>query len=972
MITMTMNRIGVKNVETNMTKFAKAVGALITALALASCGGGGGSGNDGGFTAPGLRVSVTPAQGQTTPFSLVEVPVRVTSANGAPVNDGTEVTLQVSSGSLGLVSSLQRTGTGAFIGERIAATTSGGNALFRFHSRSTGTVTLTATARDTASGSAQISSTASITIAPGASSDPRLVAVPVTTTLPLNRFAVSPFIGSPFISEVTITWRRMNGELVTVVPSSRELVVNVSLNPVNPSFGFSTLDDGETDDVNEFSDIHLGQAPVDVISGKATVFMQSYAQPATVTMTITAQDPDTDETLQTQVVFNIVSGLPPLPASISLSQDGRFLYSSESGGNSVEQLQAFVYDGSGTKVPDPGTVNAPVNNVQVEIVGGAQGGERLRSVNAQGVTMTGGTIKARTIQGLAGFSFEAGTRIGTLQLRATSDRADNNVDNGISDPVSALVSLVVGDGRLFDLDITTPTSSTVTEIVFNDGVTLQSTGSYLFNISALATDRYGNPVIPGTEVRFGLIDGPFVDGTFAIHGNDGDPQEGGTNFNAPTGAFKVAGGGAGPNDTVIVFGEESNGNRDLESARRIASVPSNTNLTVTQRFNHNDDTGTTVNNGPVLPYIIGRAQDANVSPSGFTDQNGVVFAQIAFPATKAGKLAAVYAQGNGDIVNGAPELVTDAELMRLSAIAPGVIVASPDPIAGNTTVDVEVCLLDANNQGIPGAQLTFSFDTLFGVGTVDGIVNQGQLANLTGPDGCADAVVVTSGLPNDGGATLTFSLGEISDTINIRVNNNFYLYAFPSITRGDGARLFTLRLVNSSGQRVPNVLIVVACEAASPATLTVTQQPGLTNANGETTAIIDGNGFDVTADTGPEGSCTFRTINNDAETEVLWIARNICDGFSPNPPAGCDIATLTITVATPGINVMSTNPNTSLNCNGPGTCVQTFNPFENVTLFTSANATWVGPNCNACTGSNTCTIALGDAGSATTCTVTIP
>ena len=99
-----------------MTKFAKAVGAWIATLALASCGGGGGSGNDGGFTAPGLRVSVTQAQSQTTPFSLVDVPVRVTSANGAPVTDGTQVTLQVSSGSLGLVSSLQRVGAGAVIG----------------------------------------------------------------------------------------------------------------------------------------------------------------------------------------------------------------------------------------------------------------------------------------------------------------------------------------------------------------------------------------------------------------------------------------------------------------------------------------------------------------------------------------------------------------------------------------------------------------------------------------------------------------------------------------------------------------------------------------------------------------------------------------------------------------------------------------------------------------------------------------
>ena len=97
------------------------MGAWITALALASCGGGGGSGNDGGFTAPGLRVSVVPAQTQTTPFSLVDVPVRVTTANGASVTDGTRVTMQVSSSSVGSVSSLQAVTGSAIYGERVTA-----------------------------------------------------------------------------------------------------------------------------------------------------------------------------------------------------------------------------------------------------------------------------------------------------------------------------------------------------------------------------------------------------------------------------------------------------------------------------------------------------------------------------------------------------------------------------------------------------------------------------------------------------------------------------------------------------------------------------------------------------------------------------------------------------------------------------------------------------------------------------------
>lgn len=958
-----------------MTKFAKAVGAWIAALALASCGGGGGSGNDGGFTAPGLRVSITPTQTQTTPFSLVDVPVRVTSANGVAVTDGTQVTVQVSSGSIGLVSSLQRVGSGSVIGERITATTSGGTALFRFHSRAVGSVNLTATATDGAAGSAQVSASSTISVVAGASTDPRLKMTPTATNLPANAFAVSPFYGSPYIADVTLEWRRLDGSLV-----SDGSTLGVSATPfIDTVNGYSTPDDGSTT-ANEFTQI-LNTGSVKITGGRATIFVHSAQRLSNFAVTITGQDPDTQESLSQTLAFNIVQGSPRLPSSIGLTRSGKYVYASNSGGNTTDQIVARVLDGNGLEVPDPASNGAAFNNVQIEIVGGAQGGERLQAVGANGVPSAGGTVNTRTVQGIANLSYQSGTRVGSLQIKATSDRADNNVDNGISDPVSALTSVTVGDGRLFDLDITTPTSESISEIVFSDDAGEANTGSYVFNVSALATDRYGNPVIPGTEIRFGSIDGPQSGGAFAIRGGDGDPQEGGTGFNAPTGAFKTAGGGAGPNDTVIVFGEESNGNRDLESARRVATVPNNSNLTVTQRFNHNDDTGATVNNGPVLPYVIGRAEDANVTPSAYTDQFGVAFARIAYPAVKIGKLAILYAQGNGDVVNGAPELVTDAEYLRLPGIAPGTLVASPDPIAGNTTVQVQVCLNDATGQGVPNVRLQFTFQDLFGNGSVDGVSGSGNLANLTGPDGCVTATVVTSGIPNSDTTSeivpkVIFSLGELTDDVTIRVNNNWYLYSFPSRTSGDGARLFTLRLVDSSGARVPGVLIVGECTADSPQFLNITTQPGLTNAQGETTVIVDAEGFDVPGGAGGGGSgsdagCTFRTINNEASVEVLWGIRDICDLFSPTPAAGCDTANLTVQISTGGF-VTSTNPTSAMQCPGPGTCVASFYPLDTVTLTATANATWGGA-CAVCgTGTPVCTVALGITGSNTTCSVSIP
>ena len=319
-----------------------------------------------------------------------------------------------------------------------------------------------------------------------------------------------------------------------------------------------------------------------------------------------------------------------------------------------------------------------------------------------------------------------------------------------------------------------------------------------------------------------------------------------------------------------------------------------------------------------------------------------------------------------------------APFIVIGALA-GTLVASPDPIAGNTTVQVRVCLNDATGQGVSNVRLQFTFQDLFGNGTVDGTAGSGSLANLTGSDGCVNATVVTSGVPNSDSTDsappkVIFSLGALKDDVTIRVNNNYYLYAFPSRTYGDGARLFTLRLVDSSGTRVPGVLIVGSCDATSPQFLNISTHPGNTNAQGETTTIVDADGFDIVGGAGGGGGdagCTFRTINNEASVEIVWGTRDICDLFSPTPPAGCPIATLTVTLGTAG-SVMSTNPTGALQCVGAGSCIGTFHPLDTVTMTASGNATW-GLACASCpAGTQTCSVALGGDGSNTTCSVTIP
>src|SRR5690606_27904929 len=118
--------------------------------------------------------------------------------------------------------------------------------------------------------------------------------------------------------------------------------------------------------------------------------------------------------------------------------------------------------------------------------------------------------------GLATASFQAGeaTPQMPVQIRATADRADNNVSNGIQDPVTSTTSIIVSDGKLYSIKITSPDTNAILINTVSGGVDtdedipVDPDGTYSLTVSAEASDRQGNPVIPGTPIRFGSIDEP--------------------------------------------------------------------------------------------------------------------------------------------------------------------------------------------------------------------------------------------------------------------------------------------------------------------------------------------------------------------------------------------------------------------------------------------------------------------------------
>lgn len=881
-----------------------------------------------------LTPEIIPASGRS------DVRVRVSRANGAPVADGTPVSGVAFPAS-----------AGAFT--ESTTTTVGGVAVFTYQAQgNVANVELTFSASEEESGR-QISASATLQIA--RVDDSRLHLAPERTSLPVNLHAIDPFLGSPFMAEVTITVKDSNGQPVNCTKDDDGCLA-VSINPVGNTGGFTTLDDPETDCEPENNwkgcefYLRMGKAPLGVTAGKATVFVHSLNFTGRTTLTVTFTDPVTGTTIAAAQEFRIVETSPPLPSQLGLVGPTSPIYVAESGGNNSGQVQTSVMDPLGQPVPDPVSGAAAFNNYQLEILGtGTTISARLRGIDASGATVTGTKLNLRTTAGIGGATFIGGDDAASYVLRLTADRADNNVDNGISDPVTVERSVVVSDGRLYDLEITQPTVSALTinpaggEIqVINVGGTdiqlpISPDGTYSVTVGVIATDRQGNPVLPGTEIRFGLIDEPQSSGVgdFFLAGGDGDPQEGNTLFTAASGRFMTAGGGAGPGDTLVVFGEEVIGNREMESARQVSQVHSESSLSVDYRFNLNDTTGNNVDYGGVLPYVIGRAADGNIVASAQTNQIGVATTKLNFPVNRIGKRIIIWAQGDRAMgqAGTSPRKVTDVEYAHFAGVAPARLVVSPSVLPANTTQQVSVCLYDALGAPVGGIPVSFAFNDATGVNKVDGTTQSGTAGSLTAfGSGCALVEVSTTGLQDGGGnippiqPTLLFAAAGAQATVEFSFNV-MTLMASPSMMTSGGT--VTLTLIDASGNPLSGFRIVGTCEASGGAIINIRTAPGITNANGQTTAVMV---VDNLNQAGGSGSavCEFQTTDGAAKATVLFEGKDVCEGVPTSPPpAGCDdpggASHFNLSaVMTAGINtstfysIQEVPPNSMTSCSVPG------------------------------------------------------
>jgi hypothetical protein len=842
--------------DTRSMKAIRYITIVMAAVLLAACGGSSSGSFDRGGSA---RMSITPDATEVATGSSVQVNVQFRTADGSPVNDGTEITLTSSNGNRGVVSPVGQPDQSA--GDSATAATTGGQANFWFTAQSrTGPVTLTASG-PSPSGTGSTSTSISIDVIDDPSAQPRLEIIG-SQTMPANNQGVEIFYGSPFINELTIRYRQADGTAGSVTDGE----IGVAVSPVFRG-AYSTLDDPDTDDVNEFF-VLMGSGPVGMTAGVATVFVHSFDRPGPLTVSVTAQDATTGDVFSKDFVIEIEEGAADfLPAQVEFSVPPSPVYTQGSGGTTSKSMSVFVTDSGGNAVPNPEGSGVEYNNVRLQLDAPAGSGARLTGTGATG-TVSGTDINVRTVNGVANFALNAGSRTGSHRIIATVDRADNNVDNEVLDPLTAETTVQVGDGQLFSLEMVTPSvnSLLVNRTTSNIGTLLEPVidpetgilippdpdGTYSLTMTVQGVDQTGNPALSGTVVNFGKIDAPLTQSNpsyFVFSGPDGNPEEGGTLFSVldPGPGFldnpAAVDDTVEVGDTVALFGKSVPGNREHEVVRQVSGVVDNSTLTVYEPFNPNDQSGSIVDDGFAIPWVVGRAQMGSIDNSVVLGPQGRGTVQLTYPIHAIGRPAVVWTQGNR-AESGTTKTVADVNSIRFPGVRPLQIAVTPSAVQGNRVTNMRICLTDG--LGAPVNQAFVSGGVIGGPanGRLDGANMPTTTAEATGSDGagCLVTAMDISGMsPGGDESVVRFSVGEAFADVQVVPPGSAFMTVTPSLYNDPSPNLVSvgvvLRLFNQDGQPVRGVELTGQCDGGD-GQLAIQTQPGLTRDDGTANATV--------------------------------------------------------------------------------------------------------------------------------------
>lgn len=167
--------------------------------------------------------------------------------------------------------------------------------------------------------------------------------------------------------------------------------------------------------------------------------------------------------------------------STSTGQFG-YLHTQGSQLNTQLLLNVRVWNDLDQPVPNP---PSGVNNLYARIVSSYSDASRVAQLRGAGATVAGSgtTMAVPTINGLATFSVTSGQYEGPILIEFMTDRADNNVSNGIVQPVSNLMVVYA---------MHEPPPSTVPALTITADQTLEATRGQPF-MGVLKLDSPGLP-----------------------------------------------------------------------------------------------------------------------------------------------------------------------------------------------------------------------------------------------------------------------------------------------------------------------------------------------------------------------------------------------------------------------------------------------------------------------------------------------
>lgn len=173
-------------------------------------------------------------------------------------------------------------------------------------------------------------------------------------------------------------------------------------------------------------------------AGGASFHFHAKNEAGTSRITCSVTDPRDKQQKSASVVIT-VGGATGKPASVRMAAATApgYLGTKGNANGILNQMamQAFVMDDANQ--PTPSTSGA---NAQVRILSGTSAAQGARLVAGN---QSGSVLQLPSIGGIATFSVLSGAEAGAIYLELTADRYDNNVSNGITDPITAIYPVAV-------------------------------------------------------------------------------------------------------------------------------------------------------------------------------------------------------------------------------------------------------------------------------------------------------------------------------------------------------------------------------------------------------------------------------------------------------------------------------------------------------------------------------------------------